>query len=82
MGFKGLTAFKSHVLELTHHQRLCVHPSRRKERRAELQEDGATSDRDLPGPLPHIDTLSGDTGRRQTKNRFQVNKDTKLGKRS
>lgn len=79
MGFKGLTAT---VLELTHHQRLCVHPSRRKERRTELQEDGATSDRDLPGPLPHIGTLNGDTGRRQTKNRFQVNKDTKLGKHS
>lgn len=61
MGFTGLTPTALQLLKPTHHQRLSVHPSRRKEKHSELQEDGVTGDRDQPGPLLYIGTLNGST---------------------
>lgn len=43
--------------QLTHHQQLCAHPSRRTERCTEFQEDDAMSSHDPADPSPHIWSL-------------------------
>lgn len=42
------------LLELTHRQQLCVHPSHKRERNNKLQEHAAMTDHDLAGRSPRI----------------------------
>lgn len=59
------------LAELTHHQRLCEHPSHMREKCRKPQEDDVMTDRDLPGPQPHICTLRGTREKSLTKWMFK-----------